>query len=455
MKAMRHKTESERRIKEEALCTAPSLRPLSSSRSALTLIELLVVIIILTTVVGAAIPLLSPNNDDRRLREASRGLNTFITGAQTRAIVTRRPYGVAFKRLAQDTQRPEDRAVSLEVFYAEQPPPYAGFDANSRVCIALHPGKPGLALVRFATRGTTYASNQDRLPVGWDPDLFPTGLIRPGDVLEAGGTRLQLLPLEDEFTYLTADDNGYYASRDGIQSRAAVTIACRPINDSGQQIDVRYDNAGRELGTTAAPPYWTRPMPYKILRQPTLASDEPYQLPEGTAIDLRASGLGADDYFYVPGLHDNNDPVIVMFSPEGQVSRLRYNQWPYVDDIFDQPVSDSLFLLVGKRENVPPDVSSDPTLRRSDLQRATTDTQRQELKRTINWLRGESRWVVIGSQSGRIVTVENAFVDPLAIIDTYASGGPGALAESSEHLRNAQILAAREFTRDMRQLGGR
>lgn len=450
-----HKMKAERRKGKGALgiSRAPFAAP--ASRGALTLIELLVVIIILTTLVGAAIPLLSPNNDDRRLREASRGLNTFITGAQTRAIVTRRPYGVAFKRLAQDTQRPEDRAVSLEVFYAEQPPPYAGFDANSRVCIALHPNRPGLALARFATRGTTYAPNQDRLPVGWDADLFPTGLIRPGDVLEVGGTRLQLLPLEDEFTYLTSDDNGYYASRDGVQSRAAVTIACRPINDSGQQIDVKYDNTGRELGSSAAPPYWTRPLPYRILRQPAPASDEPYQLPEGTAIDLRASGLGADDYFYVPGLHDNNDPVIVMFSPEGQVSRLRYSRWPYVDDIFDQPVSDSLFLLVGKRENVPPDVQNDPTLRRSDLQRAATDTQRQELKRAINWLRGESRWVVIGSQSGRIVTVENAFVDPLAIINTHASGGPGTLAESSEHLRNAQILAAREFTRDMRQLGGR
>ncbi len=45
----------------------------------MTLIELLVVIVILSTIVGAAIPLLSPSNDDRRLREAARGLNTYIT----------------------------------------------------------------------------------------------------------------------------------------------------------------------------------------------------------------------------------------------------------------------------------------------------------------------------------------------------------------------------------------
>src|SRR6476646_3717471 len=71
----------------------------------MTLIELLVVIVILTTIVAAAIPLISPSNDDRRLREAARGLNTYITGAQTRAIATNRPWGVAFKRLSKDTKR--------------------------------------------------------------------------------------------------------------------------------------------------------------------------------------------------------------------------------------------------------------------------------------------------------------------------------------------------------------
>ena len=54
-------------------------------REGLTLIELLAVIIILTTIVAAAIPIMAPSNDDRRLREATRGLNTFISGAQARA----------------------------------------------------------------------------------------------------------------------------------------------------------------------------------------------------------------------------------------------------------------------------------------------------------------------------------------------------------------------------------
>ena len=32
----------------------------------------------------------------------------------------------------------------------------------------------------------------------------------------------------------------------------------------------------------------------------------------------------------------------------------------------------------------------------------------KQTARTINWLSGTSRWIVIGSQSGRVATIENA-----------------------------------------------
>jgi hypothetical protein len=57
--------------------------------------------------------------------------------------------------------------------------------------------------------------------------------------------------------------------------------------------------------------------------------------------------------------------------------------------------------------------------------------------------------VVIGSQTGRIATIENAFVDVPGVIAN--SGFP----QSTEQMRAAQILAAREFTREMGQVGGR
>ena len=106
---------------------SPSSTPHSASaRRGLTLIELLVVIIILTTLVAAAIPIMAPTNDDRRLREATRGLNTFISAAQMRADPVAAAGGRRLKRLAQDTNRRrmhehEDNAVCIELFYVEQP----------------------------------------------------------------------------------------------------------------------------------------------------------------------------------------------------------------------------------------------------------------------------------------------------------------------------------------------
>jgi hypothetical protein len=275
----------------------------------MTLIELLVVIIILTTVVAAAIPILAPANDNRRIREAGRGLNTFITGAQARAVSLNRPFGIALKRLSQDTNTDplkrsnpsadihDDNGMCVEVFYVEQLPPYAGFDANSRACIALHPESPELVVIRFVARGTTGAD----MPAGWRRDEFPTATIRPGDVIEIGGTRYELVQANatndpSDFSEIGLDELGYFTE---LNQTNVPAILGRPVNDSGQQLNVKYDDDGLELEKRSAAlngqankPYWTAPMSYRILRQPTLTSDEPYQIPEGVAIYLRASGVG-------------------------------------------------------------------------------------------------------------------------------------------------------------------
>jgi hypothetical protein len=238
-------------------------------------------------------------------------------------------------------------------------------------------------------------------------------------------------------------------------------IMARPLNNSGQQINPRHDISGKEIGSQPAPykpPYWALPAPYKIFRQPTPASDPPYQLPEGAAIDLRASGVGSGDYFYWPGIHDNNEQVMIMFSPEGKVSRVSYNQKfgddTVADAIFNEPVVDNLYLLVGRRENISaPDVKKDDPTLQSSIVGVTIEDDRNKLRKPLNWLGGGSRWVVIGSQTGRIATIENAFVDMATIYTDNVTNG--TLKQGTEDLRTAQILAAREFTREMAQVGGR
>jgi prepilin-type N-terminal cleavage/methylation domain-containing protein len=417
----------------------------------LTLIELLVVIIILTTLVSAAIPIMAPTNDDRRLREASRGANAFIAAAQMKAIQIQRPFGVAIKRLSKDTNTGtnpihEDNAVAVELFYVEQPAPYRGFDRTSSAMVARHPTLAGRVLIQFATRGTS--DPNDGLPIGWDLDLFPPGVIRPGDVIEIDGTQYQLSggtpSVQANVTY---DVNGFFTSTGSV-----TRIDAQPINDTGQMLNPEFDNNGRRMRDVFPPvaPFWTNPAPYKILRQPMPTSAEPFQMPEGTAIDLRASGIGQNEYFHYPNVRDNSQGILIMFTPEGRVARVSFSTLPTGDslegpvEVFDQAVTDNIFLLVGRRENAPPPAATtDPTL--DPIPPQTTEQQRQEMKEAVNWLRGESRWIVIGSQSGRVVTTENAFVNlPPTLVYT-----------EKEERRNAQIQASREFAREMTQVGGR
>ncbi len=201
------------------------------------------------------------------------------------------------------------------------------------------------------------------------------------------------------------------------------------------------------------------PAPYKILRQPTPASDEPYQLPEGTAIDLRASGVGVGDssgngYFYWPSWTDNSDGVIIMFAPEGRVSRVSFSQVPHDTTLYDNAVVEPVFLLVGRRENIPaPAVANgDPTIQ-SSITGVTIEDDRAALRKPLNWLGNGSRWVVLGAQSGKIATIENAYVDMAGLYTKFVTNG--SLSPGTEELRTQQILAAREFTHEMSQLGGR
>jgi len=416
----------------------------------MTLIELLAVIVIITTIVAAAIPLISPSNDDRRMREAARGLNTFLTGAQARAITLRRPVGVALKRLGAETKRAEDNSVALEAYYVEQPAPYAGFDANSRAAVAIHPDPNwrGYVLIRF---GVPIASNPPR----WSADYFPTGMVRPGDVIEINGSRFQLLWIPNEPLHNIQLDQLTQTFFETSNANQSPQILARPLNDTGQQIIPMYDDVAFEITLDrqrqAQSPYWSSPAPYRIIRQPTAMADEPYQLPDGIAIDLRASGVGDNNFFYVDNMIDNSEGVLIMFAPEGRVSRLAFYRTPYNSLPFDQPVNDNIYLLVGRRDRTPPEVTSDPTLQTPI---PTEADALKKLREPINWLNGDSRWVVIGSQSGRIATIENGAADLAAVLAAPPKPYQAA-APSTEEMRCAQIMAAREHTQTVGQLGGR
>lgn len=449
-------------IPHSALHTPPS-------RRGLTLIELLIVSVILVTLVATALPVLTPSTTERRLREATRGLNTYITKVQAQAIGSGRPVGIALKRLSSETDNADARGVCLEVFTVEQPAPYAGFDQNSAVRVALNgsasdPVINGYSwptvIIDFVNRGAN--NNNDGLSAGWDADLFPPGLIRPGDVIEVQGNRYELLAL----TTANNLQNGYYTEENHRLTNATPTrIVARPLNDSGQVLNPVYANNGNRLTSQGLAsialdrddtfrPFWTEASAYKILRQPVTTSAAPYELPEGVAIDLEASGVVGEVPFhffddtsskaFVNNVETENDqPIYIMFTPEGSVERVQMLR--NGGRVTGAPVG-NVSLLVGRRELIPASTTVDLT--------SSNQNELELEKNKLNWLNLESRWVTIGAQSGSVVTTENAFVT-LSDILALDYDGDGTVDNDRLETRMGQIAVAQEFAREMRRTGGR
>ncbi|MGA2799145.1 MAG: prepilin-type N-terminal cleavage/methylation domain-containing protein [Thermoguttaceae bacterium] len=93
----------------------------SSFRRGVTLVEMLIVISIIVILTVASLKLVAPA-DERRVREAARAVNVYISSARNRAIEIGRPCGVIFRR-ANAGNFP---TASTVLDQCEVPPTYAG-----------------------------------------------------------------------------------------------------------------------------------------------------------------------------------------------------------------------------------------------------------------------------------------------------------------------------------------
>jgi len=391
--------------------------------SALTLIELLVVIVILTTLVGGVIPILSPNNDVRKIQAASRGLKGYITLTQARAARLGRAQGIAFRESSAGS------GVALEVFALEVPPPFAGFSTESRVVVSIitsagsaevynpganvnfkfHPQVNGLPLYKlsFALAGVP--------PIV--PDQLPPRTFRVGDTMDVGGNLFLVVDDGRNRTFPFAPSTVEYLDPVQNPSPYVDSLVCAWINSSGQ----------------VAPTGLKR---YKINRQPNNSSASPYQLPAGIVIDMQASitegnSLGnrfptAQSLFSLTTVPP--DFVGIMFSPTGAVDRVIFNG--------NELTSVSrIVLMLGRIENG----GIDPTLTPwvfTDVNDADELKQKQE---EINWLNLDSRLLSIVTNSGRAVVSELAFVDP----STLATPNDAADQLEAAHLFGHEMTTAK------------
>lgn len=200
------------------------------TRRGMTLVELMIVIGIAVTLIVIAAPLMRPQLKDRKLREASRQLNTIFASAKAKAARLNRPAGIIIKR---DVTAGRNQGA-YEIYLAETPIPYAGDAIGAKATLT------DIDANGFA-HGATFSD--------------PQQLVTTGDTIQ--------------FNYM------------GPKYRVTV-VSPGTITFSSP--------SGLPLPRAASSP--PTQLPFQVTRQPQVASDDPLELPPNTVIDLQWSGVG-------------------------------------------------------------------------------------------------------------------------------------------------------------------
>jgi type II secretory pathway pseudopilin PulG len=420
----------------------------------MTLIELMVVIVILTLLVGGVLPLVSPNNDARKIAEAARGLQTYLMQAQAEAARTGRPVGVGFRETTAGS------GVAIEAFQMIVPKPFPGSSSMSRVGVQALPDGNTDSFYGLASTDTTdinkllfknfanarlYAVSTrlallDGNNIVVDP--VPPGMFRVGDMIDAQGNR-----------FVIVDDH-----RHRFEGPEDLKFLNPQLNDAPYKnslICVRLDDVrmGSDAQPLAVPPSGYS---YSIHRQPLgsdvggarsrsiISSADPYQLPAGVCIDLQASGMEAGGEpqtfasYKVTG--GQAKQVSIMFSPNGGIDGLWFNGNTIESDRQSGNKFADLsrvFLLLGRIENQNPDTKS------FEIDTKATDEEVREARTKVNWLNPDSRWMMISANDGRFSVEKNAVFDPREPEHGAMAGGQsGRLPEATKIV---QIEAAHEL----------
>lgn len=411
----------------------------SSRRVGLTLVELLIVIGILSLLAAVSLPNIRDIIRDQKFSRTAGVVQSYIAGAQAKAIGAGRPFGVVIERAGNDSAIRRSHSVRLS--YAYTPPPYAGDLAGARAIVTNN----GNLAFNPADAWMLKAAAVQFLNGINDP------VMGPGDSVGIG-----LVPRY----FLIQSLNSLAASGESIGTTP-------PSNATEWPLIVLTGPAQAEVMQQY--PVGTS-LPFRIIRQPTPSLTAPLELPEGMAIDLVFSGIGlsGDDFSplaidnrrfqsdgstpvtnrygsasYAPAGTPTFSPteladyrsVTIMFDGTGAVSQVIFatpNNEPDVTCRLGNSVPGSnIFLLLGKLDGIYPDA---PFFVDDDSQSNLTDF--------------ESSWIVINRQTGEVavsplssfgVDGSGAIVNP---VTGLVSAAPGATLQTK--IQAAAALSRRE-----------
>ena len=352
----------------------------------MTLTELLIVVAVLVILTGLALPMLKTGLEGRRIREASRQLNTYAELAKSQAAETGRPAGLI---LDVETLPENGRPYVSKVFLAQTPLPYVGDMVTARAEIT----------------GTGTTAKLNRV----DNASLPF-LVRLGDQIR--------------FDY------------------RGVPHTITHIDNMTDPVNYIVTFAGSPFPPTGAV------LPYQIYRQPEKSGSMPLELAPGAVIDLSMSGFGLTKSFVpdVPAITSalpvgtyelvSGGPILIQFDSTGSVPRIGgITQLVVSMDSNNQrqearsplpPPTATLHLLVGRIDGVLLDNIGNVNV--------TDDLE-------TNIENAESLWVSIGHQTGHVTTAENGWTlddgNPLTLND------PQNMALAREFAQSGKAMGGR------------
>jgi prepilin-type N-terminal cleavage/methylation domain-containing protein len=457
-------------------------RSSSAARGAFTLVELMVVITIMVIVMGLAATMMRPDIEGRRVREAARMVNVYLSSARNRAIEIGRPCGVVLHRLVNPNGTPSPVAAAMSMDQVESPPPFAGQNLGAAVEVID---------VTFLANGDYYWPVNTNNPTGpgytvlkvrvrCSPNDFygstNLSLVHPGDLVQLGGQG-------PYYTIVSPDTSPNVSSLAlaGAGGYQDYPLCSHPGQDpssidfSGGTLDtadplkafvgnywltVRLDPSNSmqtpwppsPKTSAATDTSWSPPVPFSILRQGQAwsslkstnyqghlakGSESALQLPGAAVVDLNWSGCspaGPGPVSLSPTPLANGltpGDATILFGPTGSVISVSIANDPSSPYIPTQPI----YLLIGKREKVGLSViANNPN----------------PLTMT-NWQDLQNVWVSINQQNGlvssRAITAVSTnssdvdYVAPLSPPTAAYTAAAIAISRASNHLTSTDVQA--------------
>lgn len=401
----------------------------------MTLVELLVVVTILMLLAAFAIPAMRPLTQGRRIREAVRAVDVFLTQAKIRAVEIQRPVGVLFERVRQTeiggaTVYQDDACNVLRL--VEIPPPYAGEFSNSRV--------------RVQSRGIV--GTEFVLGVQIQLNDFSNGLLRVGDRIQFN-YQGPFFTIHSNTTFERDANNFLVFIKPSDTNYAADKLPAGNLDGFVDTEELVVTTPASELGGVPWPsaPNWSAGVPFQIHRQPQPSPAPPLRLPKDTVIDLADSGYyiglpdpnpstpiaeGSDVYFSSPKDRyafeiyqqssgedkqfpdafgrigdsgapdvDNYGPMI-LFAPNGAIQSVYHWKGGMLTGLPAEPptygpfrVTRPVFLMIGKWER-----TGHETIVANQPVRSLAEDQLH------NWQDASNIWMAIGPHNGMVTSAQ-------------------------------------------------